>query len=117
MNTTYPLHPQSPSALAHPFHRVTAALAAVLLLLGSVASLPAQSSPTGSLRGKVFNPSTGNYLEGAAVAEGAPPGRLVRRERPATGADATSASSGVCSSACPALANRSLSSPPLTSHS
>ncbi len=48
--------------------RVAAVLTGLCLLLFSAATnLPAQSVATGSLRGRVYNPGTGNYLEGATV--------------------------------------------------
>lgn len=48
--------------------RVVAALAGIFLLLFSaVANLSAQTGPRGSVRGKVYNSGTGNYLEGASV--------------------------------------------------
>jgi iron complex outermembrane recepter protein len=61
----------------HPHHRILPACALVraavalagivLLLFSAAATLSAQAGATGSLRGKVYNSGTGNYLEGATV--------------------------------------------------
>jgi TonB-dependent receptor len=68
MNIAHTIPPSSSFSPMHISLRTLGVLASALLLLGASAHLPAQTGQTGSLRGKVYNPGTGNYLEGASVA-------------------------------------------------
>jgi TonB-dependent receptor len=58
----------APNLHVRAWTRIAAALVGAFVLLVSTASnLPAQAGTAGTLQGKVYNPGTGNYLQGASV--------------------------------------------------